>query len=226
MIHGCQISLKKLGLDYIDLYLIHSPFSLNYQGDDILWPKKENGEFDAIDLDLLELWRDMEKLADDGLVKSIGVSNFNSKQINYIVKNCRIKPTVCQIESNPGLNQTKIINFCNEKDIRVLAYSPLGHPKPEKNQPIYLYDKKVSEIAKKYKKTVAQVILRYSVEMGTIPITKSGKRDRMYENLQIFDFTLTDEDMDFLKTFANPENRIYKFPKFAHLKDYPYNIEF
>lgn len=202
------------------------PISFNYHDDDTHWPRKANDERDIVDLDILDIWRDMEKLVDRGLVKSIGVSNFNSEQIDRLLKNCRIKPVVNEIESHPGLNQTKLIEFCRERDIVISAYSPLGSHSFEKKQPRFLYDSKVNEIAAKYNKTSSQVALRYNIELGTVPIPRSSNIDRLTQNLDIFDFQLSKEDMDYLKTFHNPENRVCKFQLYTHTKNYPFNIEF
>lgn len=115
------------------------------------------------DVDYLDTWQAMEKLQEKGLVKNIGVSNFNSEQLARLLANCKIKPIHNQIECHPGLNQKPLIALCKKYDIVVTAYCPLGRPEPAKKLPVYLFDGKVKEIGDKYKKSAAQVVLRYLV---------------------------------------------------------------
>lgn len=105
----------------------------------------------------------MEKLVDIGLVKCLGVSNFNSEQVDRVLKEGRIKPITNQVECLPTYNQKKLIKFCKERDIVVVAYLPLGHPIPAKKTPAFLYDEKLYAIARKHNKTNAQIVLRYLV---------------------------------------------------------------
>lgn len=105
----------------------------------------------------------MEKLVDLGLVKCLGVSNFNSQQVERVLKEGRIKPITNQVECLPTYNQKKLIKFCKERDIAVVAYLPLGHPIPAKKTPAFLYDEKLLAIARKHDKTAAQIVLRYLV---------------------------------------------------------------
>lgn len=108
----------------------------------------------------------MEKLVDLGLVKSIGVSNFNSEQVDRVLREGRIKPVANQVECSPRLNQQKLIRFCAEREIVVIAYSPLGQPNAASRTPEFLYSPKTLEIAQKYKKTPAQIVLRYLVKLS------------------------------------------------------------
>lgn len=105
----------------------------------------------------------MEKLVDLGLVKYLGVSNFNSEQVERVLKEGHIKPITNQVECLPTFNQKKLIQFCKERDIVVVAYLPLGHPIPAKRTPAFLYDEKLHAIARKHNKTPAQIVLRYVV---------------------------------------------------------------
>lgn len=123
---------------------------------------------DFSDVDYLDTWRAMEKLVDLGIVKNIGVSNFNSQQVERILREGRIKPVTNQIECNPKLNQKKLTKFCKERNVVVVAYSPLGQPKPNKKIPEFLYSPKTEEIAHKYNKTPAQIVLRYLVSVLSI----------------------------------------------------------
>lgn len=105
----------------------------------------------------------MEKLVKLGLVKSLGISNFNSEQVARLLENCEIKPVNNQIECSPQLNQKKLIKFCNDRDIVITSYCPLGRPDFEKRTPDFMFNPKIDEIGKKYNKTGPQVILRYVV---------------------------------------------------------------
>lgn len=105
----------------------------------------------------------MEKLVKLGLVRSIGVSNFNSEQLQRILDNCEIKPVTNQVECSPALNQRKLTQFCKERGVTLTAYSPLGRPKPTEKKPDFYYSEKTKALADKYKKTLAQIVLRYLV---------------------------------------------------------------
>ncbi|XP_071448243.1 aldo-keto reductase family 1 member B1-like isoform X2 [Hetaerina americana] len=162
VIPACKMSLKNLGLDYLDLYLIHWP--LGYQEGGDLFPKDENDKVLYSDIDYVETWKGMEACVTEGLAKSIGLSNFNSKQIERVLAAAKIKPAVNQVECHPYLNQTKLMEFCKAKDIAITAYSPLGSPdrpwaKPD--DPKLTEDPKLVELAKKYKKSTAQILLKY-----------------------------------------------------------------
>lgn len=128
----------------------------------------DQGEAAFSDVDYLETWSGMEECVRLGLAKSIGVSNFNEEQVERILKNCSIKPAVNQVEVNPNLNQKKLIEFCKKHDIVVTGYCPLGRSEyagtPGFPEPT-IFDPKVKEIGKKYKKSAAQVVLNYLVRM-------------------------------------------------------------
>ncbi|MEI2403372.1 aldo/keto reductase [Niallia taxi] len=162
-----ETSIKKLGLDYIDLYLIHWPVSGKYK----------------------ETWKALEKLYKDGKVKAIGVSNFHKHHLEDLLSEAEIVPTVNQIELHPLLSQEELRNFCKEKGIVVEAWSPLAQGK--------LLDNPVlTEIAAKYNKSTAQVILRWDLQNDIVTIPKSIKEHRIIENADIFDFELTAEDLE------------------------------
>lgn len=134
-------------------------------GDD-LFPKNSDGNFITEDTDYLDTWHAMESLVEKGLVKSIGVSNFNAQQIERLLFNSKIKPVTNQVECHPYLNQRKLSEFCKSKGITITAYSPFGapdRPDADPNEPILLQDSTIKELAAKYKKSVAQIILRHRV---------------------------------------------------------------
>lgn len=169
----------------------------------------------------------MEKLVEKGWVRSIGVSNFNSKQVEEIAKNSKIKPVCNQVECSPIANQRKLIKFCSDLGVVVTGYSVFGqNPDPIKKLPKYLYDEKNEEIGKRYGKSAGQVILRFCFEMGAIPIVKSVTKSRIIENLNIFDFKLTKEDHEYLDTFNDLNSRVCIVPELKNHKHYPLNIDF
>lgn len=215
-------SLKDLRLSYVDLYLIHWPFAMKGTED-------EYELFNLLEDDVLfeDTWKAMEECVKLGYAKSIGLSNFNSQQIERILKIATIKPVVNQIECNPYLSQEKLREFCKQKDIVIMAYCPLYAPghlgaKAELN----LFEEPViQELAKKYEKTLAQIILRYLVQCEVIPIPKTDKLERLQSNMDIFDFCLTPDD--FLKMRSlNKNKRCVEYNEARKFKEYPFSIEF
>ncbi|MDG4655678.1 aldo/keto reductase [Ectobacillus antri] len=162
-----EVSLQKLGLDYVDLYLVH-------------WPVK--GKY-------VDTYRALEKLYEDGRVRAIGVSNFHIHHLEDVMTNAKVKPMVNQIELHPKLAQTEIRAFCREHGIAVEAWSPLM-------QGGEIFENEViAQLAEKYGKTPAQIVLRWDVQSGIITIPKSVTPERILENSQIFDFMISDQDM-------------------------------
>ncbi|XP_056648013.1 aldo-keto reductase family 1 member B1-like [Diorhabda sublineata] len=217
-----RTTLKNLGLEYLDLYLIHWPFALK-EGDD-LFPKNSDGTTAYSDVDYVDTWKAMEDLVKKGLTKSIGISNFNKRQTARILENCTIKPVTNQIEVHPYLNQQKLIDYLKSKDIVVTAYSPLGSPdrpwaKPD--DPQLLQDQKIKNIADKYAKTTAQLLLRYGVQRNLIVIPKSVTKSRIEANFNIWDFCLSDKDMELLNGF-DCKGRFCPFTDAITHKDHPF----
>nr|AAA57350.1 reductase [Leishmania major] len=167
-------SRQKLGVDYIDLYLIHWP-----RGKDIL--SKEGKKY-------LDSWRAFEQLYKEKKVRAIGVSNFHIHHLEDVLAMCTVTPMVNQVELHPLNNQADLRAFCDAKQIKVEAWSPLGQGKLLSN-PI------LSAIGAKYNKTAAQVILRWNIQKNLITIPKSVHRERIEENADIFDFELGAEDV-------------------------------
>lgn len=227
---ACRKSLKNLGLDYIDQFLMHTPIGYEHREPEDLFPKDAEGKLCFSDVDYLDTWKAMEPLVDLGLVKSIGVSNFNSEQIQRVLDNCRIKPVVNQVECSATLNQKKLTKFCKERDIFIVAYSPLTRPheylkNPAGNPKPALMDDRVAEIGKKYNKTPTQVVLRYLVELGVVPIPKSSNAGRIKENINIFDFKLSDEEIAFMDTFHTGQRSV-PFALCTKHKYFMFAIEF
>lgn len=222
-------SLENFGLDYVDLYLIHTPIGYEYREPEELLPKDSDGKLAFSDVDYLETWKAMEKLVDLGLTKSIGVSNFNSEQITRILENCRIKPVTNQVECSATLNQKKLTAFCKERDITLTAYSPLTRPHSYAADPNLpkppLLDERVKKIGEKYGKTPAQVVLRYLVQLGVIPIPKSSNEGRIKENINIFDFELNSEEVALMDTFHTGQRSV-PFSLCTKHKYFMFNIDF
>lgn len=214
---ACQKTLKDLGLEYLDLYLIHWPFTSN----------KSDGSADTTPF--TETWAAMEQLVDDGLVKSIGISNFNKSQIDEVLAIARIKPAMLQVEVHPYLNNTKLVEYAQSKGIAVTGYSPLGSPdRPwaKADEPKLYEQEKVLAIAKRLGKGAGQVLLRYPVQRGIVTIPKSTNAGRIASNIQLFDFELTDEDVATLASFEEARGRACGFDNMSEHPFYPFNAEF
>lgn len=144
---------------------MHLPVAYKYVDDKTLLPKNAEGVLQLDDIDYLDTYKAMEKLVKKGLVKSIGVSNFNSEQIDRVFKNSEIKPVANQVECHPMLNQKKLIQFCKERGIVLTAYCPVARPNPAEKKPAFLYSEELQQLSKKYNKTGPQIALRYLVSI-------------------------------------------------------------
>jgi len=172
-----EVSRRKLGLDYIDLYLIHWPVAGKYQ----------------------ETWKALIHLQKEGLIKSIGVSNFQIHHLKDIIEDTSVVPVVNQVEFHPLLTQRELLKYANEQGVQLEAWSPLM----QGNLDLPL----LKELAGKYDKTPAQIVLRWDLQQGVITIPKSVHADRIKENAGFFDFTLSDEDVKAIEDL----NRDHRF---------------
>lgn len=162
-----ELSLKKLGLDYLDMYLVHVPFG-DYYGS----------------------WRAMEELYKDGKIRAIGVCNFYPARLADLCMNVQVKPAVCQVEMPPFYQQSAAIENMKNFGVQPEAWSPLAHGR------FNIFSNEVlTEIGAKYGKSVSQVVIRWNIQRGVVVIPKSVKKTRIEENFNVWDFTLTDEDM-------------------------------
>jgi len=174
-------TISDLQLDYLDLYLMHWPISTDPNGPDFTTTINP--------ILIIDTWRAMEELYESGKVKAIGVSNFTIPLLEDLLKEAKIKPMVNQIELNPYLPQPKLVEFCQQHQIHVTAYCPLGSG----CEPSVLKDPIIGEIAKKHGKTPAQVALSWNVQRGVTVIPKSVRNERIVENGQLF--TLDNDDI-------------------------------
>ncbi|XP_014256015.1 aldose reductase-like isoform X3 [Cimex lectularius] len=214
-------SLKDLGMDYLDLYLIHWPISFKEGGE--LMPL-EDGKVMLSDIYFTETWAAMEECVEKGLVKSIGISNFNKRQIEELLKVAKIKPVTNQVECHAYFNQEKLRVFCASKGIVITAYSPLGAPyRVKPGDPVLLEDVFVLKLAEKYGKTPGQIVLRYQIERGIIVVPKSSNKTRIQENFDLFDFKLSKEDMECLDSLTKENGRLVLFESGKYHKEYPFN---
>ncbi|KAK9090527.1 hypothetical protein Sjap_023704 [Stephania japonica] len=190
VIPALKKTLKNLGLDYLDLYLIHWPVSSNKPGKYDFPVAKE----ELVPMDYKSVWAAMEEVHRLGLTKSIGVSNFSCKKLENLLTIAKIPPSVNQVEMNPLWRQNKLRDFCKDKGIVITAYSPLGANGTIWGTNRVMESQELKEIAISRGKTRAQVCLRWVYEQGVTLSVKSFNEERMKENLHIFEWELSEED--------------------------------
>ncbi len=215
-------TLADLGLDYLDLYLVHFPIALKhvpieerYPPGWIFDPDAESPCLEADVVPIAETWQAMEALHVEGKAKHIGVCNFGTSLLRDLLSYAKVPPDLLQVESHPQLKQAKLLRFCQEHNIAYTAFSPLGSNSYVElgmatEGDSLLGNQTVSEIASKHGRTPAQVLLRWGVQRGTAVIPKTSRKERLAENLSVFDFELTEEemraisDMDASRRFNDP----------------------
>ena len=215
-------TLTDLGVDYLDLYLIHFPIALEFVPFETRYPAEWLYDPDVAapamktaKVPLSETWRAMEALLETGKVKRIGVCNYNSGLMQDLLTYANVKPAMLQIESHPYLSQEKLLRFCSMHDIAVTAFSPLGalsyvELEMANTTESVIEQSVVKNIADNHSKTPAQVVLRWGVQRGTAVIPKTIQEQRMIENLNILDFELSDQEMQMIS--ALNQNRRFNDP--------------
>ncbi|KAI0375198.1 Aldo/keto reductase [Pilatotrama ljubarskyi] len=200
---ACKYSLSLWGLDYFDLYLVHFPISLEYIPPNVKFPPEWwglDGKIHPVKVPFQETWTEMEKLADKGLAKNIGLSNAQGALIYDVHRYARIEPQVLQVEIHPYLTQEALIKYCKLLGIAITAYSSFGPQSyvelgAHKGATSLLEHDVVGKIAAKNQKTPAQVLLRWALQQGLAVIPKSNNHQRLVQNLACTSFELSAEDM-------------------------------
>ncbi len=188
-------SMEKLGLDYLDLFLIHWPNPIAFRDH---WQQAN-----------AETWKAMEELVDAGRIRAIGVSNFLPRHLEELAKTAGIAPQVNQIRLCPGDTQDQTVAYCRDRQMVIEAYSPLGTGR--------IFDvPEMQELSRKYGRSIAQICIRWSLQRGYLPLPKSVTPSRIRENLQVFDFSLAEEDVQMIADLkgcvgyaSNPDNRTF-----------------
>uniref|UniRef100_A0A8C9IUD3 Aldo-keto reductase family 1 member D1 n=1 Tax=Piliocolobus tephrosceles TaxID=591936 RepID=A0A8C9IUD3_9PRIM len=209
-------TLRVLQLDYVDLYIIEVPMAFKV----------------SLFIDLLTFTlQAMEACKDAGLVKSLGVSNFNRRQLELILNKpgLKYKPVSNQVECHPYFTQPKLLKFCQQHDIVIIAYSPLGTSRNpiwvNVSSPPLLKDALLNSLGKRYNKTAAQIVLRFNIQRGVVVIPKSFNLERIKENFQIFDFSLTEEEMKDIEAL-NKNVRFVPLLMWRDHPEYPFHDEY
>lgn len=214
---GLEKSLKNLGLDYVDLFLVHWPLLMNPEGNDDRFPKLPDGSRDIIrDYNHVDTWKQMEKLVATGKTKAIGVSNYSERYLRQLLPHCTIKPAVNQIENHPALPQQEIVDLCKENGIHIMAYSPLGST----GGPMMTAEP-IVEIAKKHGVQPATVLLSYHKSRGNTVLAKSVSEGRIKANMEIID--LDADDKKRLDDYSNELTKSGKLQRFVYP---PFGVDF
>ncbi|KAK7312288.1 hypothetical protein VNO77_36048 [Canavalia gladiata] len=203
VLEACKDSLKKLQLNYLDLYLVHFPVATRHTG--VGTTDSALGDDGVLDIDtsisLETTWHAMEELVSLGLVRSIGISNYDI----FLTRDClaysKIKPAVNQIETHPYFQRDSLVKFCQKHGVCVTAHTPLGGAAANTEwfgSVSCLDDLVLKGLAEKYKKTAAHIALRWGIQRNTVVIPKTSKLERLKENFQVFDFEITKEDMELI----------------------------
>uniref|UniRef100_A0A914LP95 NADP-dependent oxidoreductase domain-containing protein n=1 Tax=Meloidogyne incognita TaxID=6306 RepID=A0A914LP95_MELIC len=214
--------LNELGIDYLDLCLIHWP--MGYKEGEDLFPKVDN-KILLSDVDFMETWGALEEAVFKEKVRSIGLSNFNAKQIQKVISNCRIRPAVLQTEIHVYFQQDELFKFCKVNGINVVASCPLAssneNPFRKSDYPSVFNDPVIKKIADELGQTNAQIALHYLIQKGLSVIPKSSNEERMSENIKIIKFLLNDEQMEKMSKL-NTGKRIIHLELSCHSPLYPW----
>lgn len=184
-----QNSLEKLGVDYIDIFAIRLPLIMEED-----WQTP-----------LIDSWRAMENLYDEGKICVLALSNFAAKHLEFLLENARIKPMINQLEIHPRFHQYGLQKFCKKNNILVSSWRSLEYGK-------ICYNETIMKIARKLEKTPAQIVLRWHIQQNRLPITRTTHIDRMNENLNIFDFNLDENEMNIINNLKDPLFKSNQWP--------------
>ncbi|MEO0366238.1 MAG: aldo/keto reductase [Pseudomonadota bacterium] len=219
---GAKKTLADLGLEYLDLYLIHFPIAQPYVPIETRYPPEwffdpdaQEPKMELAKVPLHETWEAMEALVDQGLVRQIGVCNYNAALTHDLMSYARIKPAMLQIESHPYLTQEPLLRVAQDYGIPVTAFSPLGALSyvslgmADRDETV-LEAKPVRDAAERLGKTPAQVVLRWGVQRGTAVIPKTSRKERLAENLALQDFSLSEDEMTAISSLN--QNRRFNDP--------------
>ena len=209
VIPALQDSLKKLQLDYLDLYLVHWPVAFKPNTD---FPSSPSDYYSLDEVPLIETWKQMETAKESGYTRHIGVSNFSKKKLKTLLEKAKIKPEMNQVELHPLLQQDDLLEFCKEHNIHVTGYSPLGSGDRSKemkgeDEPNLMELSEIKDIAKKHNATVPQVLVSWQAHRGTAVIPKSTTKEHIKSNFKAANVTLDADDM---KTISKLD-RNYRF---------------
>ncbi len=228
---ACERSLQDLGLEYLNLYLIHFPiaqkfvsFEDRYPPEWFFDPAVESPQVELAPVSIRETWEAMEELVSAGLVKNIGICNFGTSLIRDLLSYAKVRPAVLQVEAHPYLTQEKLLRYCHQENIAVTAFSPLGAQSyfslnMAAADEAVIERETVCRIAAAHGKTPAQVVLRWGVQRGTSIIPKTAHKQRMAENFAIFDFELSNDEM--IAIGALNQNRRFNDP--GHFAEAAFN---
>uniref|UniRef100_A0A3Q0SG15 Aldo-keto reductase family 1 member D1 n=1 Tax=Amphilophus citrinellus TaxID=61819 RepID=A0A3Q0SG15_AMPCI len=222
-------TLRALKLDYVDLYIIELPMAFKPGKD--FYPKDRDGKYIYHHTDLCATWEALEACKDAGLVKSLGVSNFNRRQLELILNKpgLKHKPVSNQVECHPYFTQPKLLEYCRQNGIVIVGYCPIGSSRDASwvnvKCPPLLDNELLISIGKKYNKSSAQVALRFNVQRGVVVIPKSFNPERIKHNFQIFDFSLTEEEMKAIEAL-NKNIRLVELLMWSDHPEYPFHDEY
>lgn len=211
-------TLSDMQLTYLDEYLVHFPISLEFVPFEFRYPPEwvnTSGKMVVVKQDMGETWHAMEKLVDTGLTKTIGISNFSSQLIRQLLSTCRIRPSTLQVELHPHNSQERLVNYALQEGMKVTAYSTFGASSyiemgVATDKDALLQDATIAAIGANHNKSPAQVLIRWALQRNTFPLTKSSNNARIAENRNVFDFTLSDDEMKQINSLNM--NRRYNDP--------------
>jgi diketogulonate reductase-like aldo/keto reductase len=222
---AAEMSLGLLQMDQIDVLMINWPMAFQ-DTEGRMFPVDDWGNLAFSDEDYLTTWKAMEELVDDELVRSLGVCNFNSAQLDRLMQHCDVKPLVNQVECHPWLNQAELLAECRKRQVALQGYAPLGSPdRPwrEEDEELLIADATVCRIASKHGCPPAHILLKFQIDRGIPVITKTRLESRVQDYQQALRFKLEREDWDALMQLDRGENgRLFAFQEAADHPHYPF----